>query len=156
MTVPTPIEVQSRSIPGWAIGLTVLVFLVGGVYLAGNLSGENPPILAAPSASGSSGPNVAQAAQQIINKAQPPCTACHGANLEGQGAFPNLHGIANGPATPDLAQLAKDHPDNWINLWIDGTGDEVKGIDRKGMPQFGGQLTPNEIATIVEYLKTLQ
>ena len=156
MTVPTPIEVQSRSVPGWAVGLTVLVFLVGGVYLAGNLSGENPPILAAPSASGSSAPNVAQAAKAVINKAQPPCTACHGPNLEGQGAFPNLHGIAEGPATPDLAQLAKDHPDDWINLWIDGTGDAVKGIDRKGMPQFGQQLTPDEIATIVDYLKTLQ
>ena len=63
--------------------------------------------------------------------------------------------IAEGPATPDLAQLAKDHPDDWINLWIDGTGPEVKDIDRKGMPQFGQQLTPQEIGTIVDYLKTL-
>jgi mono/diheme cytochrome c family protein len=157
MTVPTPIEVQSRSIPGWAIGLTVLVFLVGGVYLAGNLTGENPPILAAPSASGSGGgaPNVAQAARQIIAKAQPPCTACHGEDLAGQGNFPTLHGIAEGPVMDNLKQLAADHPDNWPNLWIDGTGPEVKGIDRGGMPQFGQQLTPDEIATIVEYLKTL-
>ena len=154
MTVRTPIEVGSRAIPGWALGLTVLVFLVGGVYLAGTLSGENPPIVAGPSASGSSAPNVAQQAQQIINKAQPPCTACHGTDLTG-GVGPNLHGIAEGPATPDLAQLAKDHPDDWINLWIDGTGPEVKDIDRKGMPQFGQQLTPQEIGTIVDYLKTL-
>jgi mono/diheme cytochrome c family protein len=55
----------------------------------------------------------------------------------------------------NLKQLAADHPDNWPNLWIDGTGPEVKGIDRGGMPQFGQQLTPDEIATIVEYLKTL-
>ena len=52
MTVPTPIEVGSRTIPGWAIGLTVLVFLVGGVYLAGNLSGQNPPIRTATSRTG--------------------------------------------------------------------------------------------------------
>lgn len=155
MTVPTPIEVGSRTIPGWAIGLTVLVFLVGGVYLAGNLSGENPPILAGPSASGGGAPNVEQQARQIIAKAQPPCTACHGDSLTG-GVGPNLHGVASEPATADLKPLAADHPDDWLNLWIDGTGQEVNGIDRKGMPQFGQQLTPDEIETIVEYLKTLQ
>ena len=155
MTVRTPIEVGSRTIPGWAIGLTVLVFLVGGVYLAGNLTGENPPILAVPSASGSAAPNVAQQAQQIINKPQPPCTACHGNDLTG-AVGPDLHGLSGGPATADLKPLAADHPDDWMNLWIDGTGPEVEGIDRKGMPQFGQQLTPDEIGTIVDYLKTLQ
>ncbi|HEX6654845.1 MAG TPA: cytochrome c [Candidatus Limnocylindria bacterium] len=155
MTVPTtPIDVGSRSIPGWAIGLTVLVFLVGGVYLAGNLSGENPPILAGASGSGSAAPNVAQQARQVIAKAQPPCTACHGDQLTG-GVGPNLHGVANGPVTADLKQLATDHADNWLNLWIDGTDAAVKDIDRKGMPQFGSQLSPAEIETIVEYLKTL-
>ena len=155
MTVPTPIEVGSRSIPGWAIGLTVLVFLVGGVYLAGNLSGTNPPILAGPSGSGSGAPNIAAQARQVIAKAQPPCTACHGDQLTG-GVGPNLHGVATGPSTADLKKLAADHPDDWLNLWIDGTGPDVKSIDRKGMPQFGQQLTPAEIETIVEYLKTLQ
>jgi len=155
MTVRTPIEVGSRTIPGWAIGLTVLVFLVSGVYLAGNLSGTNPPILAGASGSGSQAPNVEAQARAVINKAQPPCTACHGDQLTG-GVGPNLHGVAEGPATADLKTLATDHPDNWLNLWIDGTGDEVKGIDRKGMPQFGQQLTPEEIGTIVDYLKTLK
>jgi mono/diheme cytochrome c family protein len=154
MTVRTPIEVGSRTIPGWAIGLTVLVFLVGGVYLAGNLSGTNPPILAAASGSGSAAPDVAQQARQVINKAQPPCTACHGADLTG-GVGPNLHGVAEGPVTADLKQLATDHPDNWLNLWIDGTDPAVKDIDRKGMPQFGQQLSAEEIGTIVDYLKTL-
>jgi mono/diheme cytochrome c family protein len=155
MTVRTPIEVGSRTIPGWAIGLTVLVFLVGGVYLAGNLSGENPPILAGPSGSGSAAPNVAQQAQQVINKAQPPCTACHGDELTG-GVGPNLHGVGNGPVTDDLKPLATDHPDDWLNLWIDGTAPDVKDIDRKSMPQFGQQLSADEIATIVDYLKTLK
>ena len=154
MTVPTPIEVGSRTIPGWAIGLTVLVFLVGGVYLAGNLTGENPPILAGPSASGSAAPNVEQQARQVINKAQPPCTACHGDDLSG-GVGPDLHGVANGPTSENLKQLASDHPDDWIHLWIDGTGPEVEGLDRGGMPQFGQQLSAEEIDTIVQYLKNL-
>ena len=43
MTVHTPIETALGGLPPWAIGLTVFVFLVGGVYLASNLVGENPP-----------------------------------------------------------------------------------------------------------------
>jgi hypothetical protein len=155
MTVKTPIEVESRSVPAWAIGLTVLVFLVGGVYLAGNLTGENPPILAGPSGSGgpSGGPNVEQMARQIMDRAQ--CAACHGADLTG-GVGPTLHGIADGPTSENLQDLAAEHPDDWPNLWIDGTGPEVEGLDRGGMPAFGEQLTPEEIATIVEFLNTLQ
>jgi mono/diheme cytochrome c family protein len=155
MTVHTPIEVRSRGIPPWAIGLTVLVFLVGAVYLAGNLSGTNPPIGGQPSGSaGSGGPDVAQQARQIIDSAQPACTACHGADLTG-GVGPSLHGLAAGPKSENLLDLAAEHPDDWANLWIDGTGPEVEGLDRAGMPPFGETLTPEEIATVVEYLKTL-
>jgi mono/diheme cytochrome c family protein len=153
MTVQTPIEVQGRSIPAWAVGLTVLLFLVGGVYLAGNLSGDNPPILAAPSGSGA--PNLEQQARQIIGRASPQCTACHGEDLTG-GAGPNLHGIADGPQSPNLQDLAAEHPEDWPNLWIAGTGPDVEGIDRMGMPAFGEQLSAEDIATIVDYLKTLQ
>jgi hypothetical protein len=155
MTVETPIEVRSRAIPSWAIGLTVLVFLVGGVYLAGNLSGKNPPILAGPSGSGGSGgPNLEQQARRIIGKAQPQCTACHGDDLTG-GVGPNLHGVADGPTSENLQDLAAAHPDNWANLWIDGTGPDVEGLERGGMPAFGSQFSPEEIATVVEYLKSL-
>jgi mono/diheme cytochrome c family protein len=156
MTVETPIDVRSRAIPGWAIGLTVMVFLVGGTYLAGNLSGENPPILAGPSASGGSGgPNLEQQGRQIIAKANPQCTACHGDDLSG-AVGPNLHGVAGGPISDNLKDLAAEHPDDWANLWIDGTGPEVEGLDRMGMPMFGTQLSAEEIATVVEYLKSLQ
>ena len=156
MTVKTPIEIQDRSFPPWAIGLTVLVFLVGGVYLAGNLTGTNPPIVG-PSGSGgpSGGPNLEQQARQIMGRAQPQCSACHGEDLTG-GAGPTLHGIADGPTSENLQDLAAAHPEDWPNLWIAGTDPEVAGIDRGGMPAFGDQLTPEEIATIVEYLKTLQ
>ena len=155
MTARTPIEIQDRSIPAWAIGLTVLVFLVGGVYLAGNLAGESPPIIGGPSGSGgpSGGPNLEQQARQIMEGAQ--CAACHGADLTG-GVGPTLHGIADGATSENLQDLATENPDDWPNLWIDGTGPEVEGLDRGGMPAFGEQLTPQEIATIVEFLKTLQ
>ena len=43
MTVHTPIETRGSGVPPWAIGIAVFVFLVGGVYLASNLGGENPP-----------------------------------------------------------------------------------------------------------------
>lgn len=150
MTVHTPIETGSRGLPAWVLGLTVLVFLVGGVYLAGNLSGENPPIVAQPSASG--GPDVAQQARQIMDGAQ--CAACHGQDLGG-GIGPDLHGIGAGPKSENLQQLAADHPDDWIHLWIDGTGPEVQGLERGGMPPFGESLSDEEITTVVEYLKTL-
>lgn len=153
MTVHTPIGTSSRGLPPWALGLTVLIFLVGGVYFAGNLAGENPPILAAPSASGA--PDVAQQARQIIAQAQPSCTACHGEDLTGQ-IGPSLHGVADGPTTPDLQPLADEHPDDWINLWIAGTDPAVADIPRNGMPQFGTTLTEDQIATVVEYLKSLK
>jgi mono/diheme cytochrome c family protein len=155
MTVRTPIESRSRGVPGWALGITAFVFLVGAVYFAGNLSGENPPIVAAPSASG--GPNVEQQARAIIAKAIPACTVCHGDDLAGGVTnAPTLHGIGEGPNMDNLQQLAADNPDTWIHLWIDGTGQEVAGIERLGMPAFGDQLTSDEIDTLVEYLKTLQ
>ena len=152
MTVHTPIETRSGAIPGWALGLTVFILLVGGVYLAGNLTGENPPIVAGPSPSGSAAPNVEQVARQVMDGAQ--CAACHGQDLTG-GVGPDLHGVAEGPKSENLQQLAADHPDEWIALWIDGTGPEVGGIDRMGMPPFGESLSPDEIQVVVEYLKSL-
>jgi mono/diheme cytochrome c family protein len=69
---------------------------------------------------------------------------------------PDLHGIAQGPKSENLQDLAAEHPDEWIGLWIDGTVPEVEGIERMGMPAFGDQLTPDEIQAVVDYLLTLQ
>jgi len=150
MTVATPIETRN-ALPRWAIGLTVLVFLVGGVYFAGNLSGENPPIIGGPSPSpGGGGPAVAQA---IIADAL--CQSCHGPDLAGQGTFPSLHGVKDGAVSENLQDLYAAHPDDWAKLWIDGTDPAVAGLDRGGMPAFGGTLTPEQIDIVVEYLKTL-
>jgi len=159
MTVHTPIETRSNGLPPWAIALTVFVFLVGGVYLASNLSGENPPFALPgasdhPAPSGSAIPDPALG-QALIEQVSPRCTDCHGADFAGSGNFPSLLGVADGPVSENLQDLAAAHPDNWIQLWIDGTTPETQGIDRGGMPAFGEQLTPEEIDSIVAYLRSL-
>lgn len=155
MTVHTPIETRSSGLPRWAILLTLFVFLVGGVYLAANLAGENPPLAipgaSAPPVDGSPDPAVGQA---LIAQATPQCSSCHGADLTGSGNFPSLHGVADGPVSENLQDFAAEYPDNWAQLWIAG-GPETEGIDRMGMPAFGEQFSPQQLDSIVAFLKTL-
>jgi mono/diheme cytochrome c family protein len=157
MTVHTPIETRSRGIPGWALGLTVFVLLVGGVYFAGNLTGENPPIVAQPSPSGGGDGDNTQRAIALVNEGG--CQACHGPDLSGAGIFPSLHEIEQGPISENLQDLAAEHPDNWAEIWIAGTDPAASDpAARGGMPAFGDppyEFTDEEIAIIVEYLKTL-
>lgn len=156
MTVHTPIETRSGGVPPWAIGLTVFVFLVGGVYLASNLAGENPafavPGASAPVASGGgeADPAVGEA---LVAEAQ--CAACHGPDLAGSGNFPSLLGVADGPVSENLQDLGAEHPEDWIALWIDGTVPETEGLERGGMPAFGDQFSPEQIDSIVAYLLSL-
>lgn len=147
MTVHTPIASRTRGIPRWALGLTGVVFLAGLMFFGTNLSGANPPIFGTPVPSG--GLN----AVGIIRAAG--CQACHGPDLEGQGNFPSLHGVKDGPISDNLQQLGTDHPDDWADLWIAGTDPAVVDLDRGGMPVFGDSLSAEEIAAVVEYLKTL-
>lgn len=156
MTVHTPIETRSDRLPPWAIGLTVLLFLIGGVYLAGNLAGDNPafaiPGASAPAASGDGEPDPA-VGEALVAENQ--CAACHGPDLGGTDVFPSLLGIADGPVSENLQDLAAEYPDEWIPLWIDGTGPETEGLDRGGMPAFGADLSPEQIDAIVAYLRSL-
>ena len=158
MTVHTPIETRSNAIPLWALLLTVALLVIGGIYLVANLGGENPPVAipgasqAAPGGSGEPDPAVGEA---LVGQATPACTSCHGADLAGQDPFPSLTGVAEGPVSENLQELGQTHPDNWAELWIDGTTPETEGIDRMGMPAFGDQFSPEQIASIVAYLKTL-
>lgn len=152
MTVHTPIESRTRRVPAWALGLSGVMFLAGAIYFATNLAGANPPIIGSPEPSGGGG----RSATAIIKAAG--CQSCHGPDLAGQAIFPSLHGVKNGPVSENLQQLGADHPDDWANLWIAGTDPAVAGINRVPMPVFGGppfNLTPEEIATVVDYLKTL-
>lgn len=161
MTVHTPIESRQGGIPAWAIGLALFLFLVGGVYLASNLAGENPPfavpgasgpVASEPVASGGGGGDPAIGESLV---AEAGCTGCHGADLAGTGNFPSLLGVNDGPVSDNLQDLAAEHPDEWIALWIDGTTPETEGIDRRGMPAFGGELSPEQIQSIVAYLRSL-
>lgn len=158
MTVHTPIETRSGGIPGWALALTGFVLLVGAVYFASNLTGENPPMAlpgqtAAPTdGGGDGGPDPAQG-EALVAEAQ--CAACHGADLSGQGTFPSLLQLDEGPISENLQQLAEEHPEDWVALWIDGTTPETEGIDRAGMPAFGTQYSPEQIESIVAYLRGL-
>ncbi|HEV8252934.1 MAG TPA: cytochrome c [Candidatus Limnocylindria bacterium] len=151
MTIHTPIESRERGVPRWALAMTGVMLLAGAAFFATNLNGSNPPIGGGPSPSGG-GLN----AVSIIKAAG--CQNCHGPDLAGQGPFPSLHGVKDGPTSENLQQLGTDHPDDWANLWIAGTDPAVADLDRGGMPVFGGpptNLTAEEIATVVEYLKTL-
>ena len=154
MTVHTPIETRP-GIPRWSLGLIVFVLLVGAVYVGSNLSGTNPPIAGAPSGSPAAGGG-SGAALAIINQAG--CKACHGPDLSGTPpTFPSLHGLQNGPTVDNLQQLGKDHPTDWMNIWITGTDPAVSDpAFRKGMPAFGSQLSPAQIETVVQYLLTLK
>lgn len=155
MTVHTPIETRSGGIPVWALVLTGLVLLVGAVYFGSNLVGENPPFAmpgqsAPPAGDGEPDPAVGEA---LVAEAG--CAACHGPDLGGSGNFPSLLGIEEGPVSENLQDLAGEHPDEWVALWIDGTQPETEGIDRMGMPTFGDQYSPEQIESIVAYLRGL-
>lgn len=153
MTVHTPIGSQQRGIAGWALGLSAVALLAGGAYLAGNLEGSNPPIVGEPSPSGSEGGG----GNALAIIADAGCQGCHGPDLAGLGNFPSLLGVKNGPVSENLQALYADHPEDWIAIWIDGTDPAVSDpAMRGGMPAFGGKLSPEEIATVVEYLTTLE
>lgn len=169
MSGPPPVETGREPIPRWMVVLGAAVVFVGVASLSFNLEGTNPdlvgvqpsgPPASGPPASGPppSGPPPSGGtvdAAALIERAG--CEACHGPDLAGQGQFPSLHGIVDGPKSENLQQLGTDFPDTWANLWIDGSGSEVAGLDRGGMPVFGGGiLTSDEIAIIVEYLLTLE
>jgi mono/diheme cytochrome c family protein len=150
MAVRTPIE-SRPGLPPWAIGITVFVLLVGGVYVIGNLVGENP----AARVPGASQPGPADPAQVGGGLAeQMGCQSCHGQDWTG-GVGPGLLAVEDGPVSENLQDLAAEHPENWLQLWIDGTGPEVEGLDRGGMPVFGQQLEPEQIDAIVAYLLSL-
>lgn len=176
MTGPSPVDTGREPIPRWMVALGAVVVFVGVASLSFNLEGTNPDLIGAqPSGPPASGPPASGPPPSGPPPSGPPpsggtadaaaliqrsgCEACHGPDLAGQAQYPSLHNLAAGPKSENLQQLGTDFPDTWVNLWIDGSGPEVAGLDRGGMPVFGGPdgiLTSDEIATIVEYLLTLE
>ena len=152
MTVHTPIESRTSGVPAWALAFTAVVLLAGGAYFGTNLGGENP------SASGTPEPSVGGFNAVAIMDAAG-CQACHGPDLAGVAIFPSLLGVKDGPVSENLAQLFADSPDTWAELWIAGTDPATSDAAmRAGMPAFAGppySLSPEEIAAVVAYLKTL-
>ena len=63
--------------------------------------------------------------------------------------------MAEGPVSDNLQDLGAEHPDDWAQLWIHGTNEEVAGLDRRGMPTFSERFTTEEIDLIVRYLQGL-
>jgi len=150
MSVRTPIASRTRALPVWALVFSAVVVLVGGVYFAGNVSGENPPIAGQPS--------IDTSGQAIAIMTQAQCYVCHGPDLMGT-IGPSLRGVANGPVSANLQDLGTSNPDDWANLWIAGTDPAVAGLDRGGMPIFASapsNLTDEQITIVVDYLKSLQ
>lgn len=156
-----PIESQRDRLPAWVLMLAGVVFAVAVVYFVTNLapldqgaSGGGGGLPGPSAATGEPGEPVDEGAvMALIETAQ--CQLCHGDDLGGQGSFPGLHGVADGPVSENLQELGESHPDDWAQLWIAGDAPEVEGLDRGGMPVFAGTLTPEEIDLIVRYLKTL-
>ncbi len=151
----TEIDFRTRSVPPWAVGLSVFLFLVGGVYFLSNLAGQNPAF-AIPGATGPvaapSGTADPAVGERLVAEAG--CEGCHGADLAGQASFPSLHDVENGPVTEKIRPLFEQHPDDWIALWIDGTTPETEGIERT-MPRFGEQYSRDQIDAMVAYLLSL-
>lgn len=153
----TPIEARDRGVPLWTLAIAAFLFLVGGVYFLSNLAGpgSGEPPVAGPSGAAPSGGADPAVGARLVGEVSPACSACHGAEMQGQGAFPSLLNVEDGPVSENLQDLAAEHPDEWIALWIDGTTPETEGIDRMGMPAFGEQLSREQIDAIVAYLLTL-
>lgn len=152
MTAHTPIESRTSGVPAWALTFTAVVLLAGGAYFGTNLGGENPSASGTPEPSGGGLNAVA-----IIDAAG--CQACHGPDLAGVAIFPTLLEVKNGPVSENLADLFAEYPDTWAELWIAGTDPATSDAAmRGGMPAFAGppyNLSPEEIAAVVAYLKTL-
>ena len=156
-----PIASRRDNLPWWLVVFSGVLVVLGALYFLTNLAPGGPQTGGPAGSPGASGPPATDggatvdvaAAQALIE--QGGCTGCHGADLGGQGNFPSLHGVAEGPVSENLQDLAAEHPEDWAQLWIHGTNEEVAGLDRGGMPTFSERYTPEEIDLIVRYLKTL-
>ena len=157
-----PIESRRDTLPWWVLLLSAGFLVLGAPYFMTNLAPPGGPLTGGPQTgppgtgapgTGAPEPVDVAAAEALIEEGG--CAQCHGADLGGQGTFPSLHGVAEGPVSDNLQDLAAAHPEDWAQLWIHGTNEEVAGIDRRGMPTFSERFSAEEIDLIVRYLQGL-
>lgn len=86
------------------------------------------------------------------------CATCHGVSGAGQPNWQSRQADGMLPAPPhDASGHTWHHPDAVLLDIIRRGGEAVYGGPglRSGMPAFGGQLTAEEIDTVLAYIKTL-
>ena len=140
---------------GLAISLVVLVLGVAYViYIIqgsgpGNGEGGGPPLMEA------TGPAVIELGQRVYAEN---CSACHGANLEGQPGFDWREKNADGtfPAPPhDETGLTWHHADTLLFNYTANGGQVFLGdVGKSGMPAFADVLTFQEIEAVLVYSKS--
>lgn len=146
----------------WPLGVWVLILVMvafGCGYLLvfsgdGSLGGGDLRDHAAPrlTGSGSAGGDSVEAVvvdQEALGRQvyQSACMACHQSTGQGlAGAFPPLDG----------SDWVTGNPDAPINIVLHGLSGpiEVKGVTYNGMmPNFGAQLSDEEVAAVVSYVR---
>ena len=87
------------------------------------------------------------------------CASCHGANGEGQFAdfplLPDETGRFGAPPHNGYGHTSH-HPDDWLIDYVRNGGVSLRNPELYyPMPAFGNQLSDQEIARIIAYIKTI-
>jgi mono/diheme cytochrome c family protein len=87
------------------------------------------------------------------------CASCHGANGEGQfpdfPLLPDETGRFGAPPHNGYGHTSH-HPDDWLIAYVRKGGVSLQNPDLYyPMPAFGDQLSDDEIAHIIAYIKTI-
>ena len=111
-------------------------------------------LLMALAASGHAAPAAGTDAGKRIYEAN--CAACHGARGQGQAGWNGVNTAGERPAPPhDRTGHTWKHSDAMLyRIVAEGWRDPFNKTQRLTMPAFGQALTPGEIRSVVDYLKT--
>lgn len=105
-------------------------------------------------------PDTPEAGEQVYQSAG--CQGCHGADLAGQGDFPNIQNIGNEPVTDlpnpisQLDQLVADYnedPRSMLEKWIRDSAGNYNDGDQTGMPPHPeGSLSDDALRALITFL----
>jgi mono/diheme cytochrome c family protein len=135
--------------------LTLLVFVVGAVVLAGcaaNTPTEEPDPPVAAEYAGKTNPFAGQADAATAGKViyTDNCASCHGDTGKGEGPA----GASLDPKPANLVTVASEDGDDRIN-WVINEGGPVMGFSAS-MVAWKDTLTQDEIWQVITYLHTLK